>query len=91
MTYVSTQGTQGEEGRSDYDRYVSTEGIQGTEGQWGTEGREYAERKRADAVATRPQSGIKPVIAFSSSDIIQGVMWAEILKKPRARGPYSRK
>lgn len=52
--YQGTEGSWGEEGRSDYDRYVSTQGTQGTEGTqahegtWGAEGSYYAQRRNTN-------------------------------------------
>jgi len=92
--YVSTQGTQGVEGVG------GDEGKADEEGTWGIEGREYAKRQRTKAPAQQPEIGAgtiittqetMPALGFSSSDLIRGVIWAEVLNEPRGRRGLSRR
>jgi len=101
-TVQKTGNKWGEEGRSDYDRYVSNEGTQGTEGiggvegaadqegTWGSEGSDYTNRKitPGDQISQkRAAFGLN----LSSSEVMRGVIWAEVLKEPRARRAFPRR
>ncbi len=102
-TVQKTENKWREEGRSDYDRYISNEGTQGIEGlggdegtadqegTWGAEGSDYANRQITQGTDQIPQK--KPALAFvlSSSEVMRGVIWAEVLKEPRARRPFPRR
>jgi hypothetical protein len=91
-----------EEGRSDYDRYVSNEGTQGTEGiggvegaadqegTWGSEGSDYTNRKitPGDQIS---QKRAAFGLSLSSSEVMRGVIWAEVLKEPKARRAFPRR
>jgi hypothetical protein len=79
--------------------YVQTEGVGDAEGTWGTEGREYAPRPDNLSVIEQSGIGVKDYaqgqgagsLVFASSDIVQGIIWAEVLRTPRGKRPYSRK
>ncbi|MHB8073528.1 hypothetical protein [Desulfosporosinus fructosivorans] len=90
--YVETEGTQGIEG------IQGTEGSQGIEGTQGTEGTsEYVgilgleAYKSADEIPgeeiTTNSIGLSGV-SVTELDLVQGVIWAEILGKPRAMHPF---
>jgi len=97
----------GQEGSSNYDRYVSTqgtqgvEGIAGQEGTWGTEGSFYASRQNKQKTAiVQEEIGSSPIyseeiyegtLAVSSSAIVQGIIWAEVLKEPKGKRGISRR
>jgi hypothetical protein len=83
--------------------YVETEGTQGIEGTQGTEGTsEYVGILGAEAYKSidlvpseemsrnRTEQGIMGGfrLPVTEKDLVQGVMWAEILGKPRAMHPY---
>lgn len=118
--YQETEGVWGNEGRSDYDKYVSTQGTQGSEGlrgkegirgqegmggqegTWGTEGSHYASRQQRKASAIEqseigsgsfvPQRELATgTLGFSSSNIVQGIIWSEVLKEPRGKRGISRR
>ncbi len=107
LSYRETEGVWGHEGRSDYDKYVSkqgTAGVEGTggvEGTWGTEGREYADRywektseieqSEIGAGPSYAQERYAGALGFSSSEIVQGIIWAEVLKEPKGRRAMSRR
>jgi len=89
--YVETEGTQGIEG---------TQGTEGTQGNEGTS--DYVGILGADAYKSidvvpseemsrnRSEQGIMGSfrLPVAERDLVQGVMWAEILGKPRAMHPY---
>lgn len=105
--YTETEGVWGEEGRSDYDKYVSqqgtvgVEGIGGQEGAWGAEGSEYAQRQRNKTGAIEQseigagpdygREGYAGVLGFSSAEIVQGIIWAEVLKEPKGKRMMARR
>jgi len=80
------------------DYYVETEGTQGLEGTQGTEGTsEYIGILGLEAYKPteetpreeRNPSGLSGVsLSLTEGQLVQGVMWAEILGKPRARHPF---
>ena len=89
--YVQTEGTQGIEG---------TQGVEGTQGIEGTSTYEETNRVELYRVAegdtvegipkgTQAMSGIN--LYMTKRELVQGVVWAEVLGKPRAlhsfRGP----
>lgn len=92
--YQQTEGVWGQEGRSDYDQYVSEQGT------WGTEGSYYAtKQKEKKSSIEKAEIGASPIyteeryegaLALSSSAIIQGVIWAEVLKEPKGKKWISR-
>ncbi len=105
--YAETEGVWGTEGRSDYDKYVSqqgtvgVEGVRGQEGAWGAEGSEYGRRRRekADAIE-QSEIGAGPgygqeryvgALGFSSDEIVQGIIWAEVLKAPKGKRMLARR
>lgn len=81
---------------------VGVEGTAGTEGTWGAEGayyrKEAAQKKEAVQNSQIKQEEISDVIKetaytdeefyISQNEIVQGVIWAEILGKPRSKKPY---
>lgn len=109
----STEGTWGDEGRSDYDKYSSNQGTQGNEGlqgqegglgnegAWGTEGGYYAQKQneRAGGIghseigagSGHPGQRAAVALAFSQSDVVNGIIWAEVLKEPKGRRGFSRR
>jgi len=105
--YADTEGVWGEEGRSDYDKYVSkqgtvgVEGVRGQEGAWGSEGSEYARRQQERAGAIeQAEIGAGPdygqeryaeALGFSSAEIVQGIIWAEVLKEPKGKRMMARR
>jgi hypothetical protein len=98
MDYQETEGAWGDEGRSDYDEYISTQGTQGTEGVAGQEGAPYALKPKRKE---HTEIGVSPIypqterlarnLGFSSSEIVQGIIWAEVLKEPKGRRGFSRR
>jgi len=82
------------------DYYVETEGTQGIEGTQGTEGTsEYIGILGAEAYKStvetpseemaRNPSGLSGVhLSLTERELVQGIMWAEILGKPRAMRPF---
>lgn len=105
--YVSNQGTQGsegaegQEGRLGQEGTLGNEGAWGTEGAWGAEGGYYAQRQKAAGSAIEqgaigvnttyePKKRIAS-IGFSGSEIMQGIIWAEVLKEPRGKRGLSRR
>jgi len=84
--YPSTQGTQNTEGSA------GVEGRADREGTWGSEGRGYAQEKGAAFEKTAPpakppltKQEIKPILRISSSELVQAVIWAEVLKEPKSK------
>lgn len=90
--YASTQGTQGIEGTQ------GQEGLYGGEGTWGNEGGYYAQKQKAGR-AVSGEIGASPIYAqpdrlagtlgFSSSEVVQGIIWAEVLKEPKGKRALS--
>ncbi|AHF10516.1 MULTISPECIES: hypothetical protein [Dehalobacter] len=101
-TVQKTENKWREEGRSDYDRYISNEGTQGIEGlggdegtadqegTWGAEGSDYTNRQiiPRDQISQKRQAF---GFGLSSSEVMRGVIWAEVLKEPRARRAFPRR
>lgn len=99
--FVETEGVWGDEGRSDYDKYVSSqgtvgvEGVKGKEGTWGVEGREYARRQQERTGALEQseigagsdygREGYGGDLNFSPTGVMQGIIWAEVLKAPKGK------
>lgn len=91
--YVSSQGTQGSEGTS------GREGTPGREGSYGSEG--IAPQKGKMSAIELAQIGGSPIysrkepsagsLVFSPSEIVQGIIWAEVLKEPRGKRALSRR
>jgi hypothetical protein len=97
------EGTQGREGLRGQEGIGGHEGLRGTEGTWGTEGSYYAQ-KEASMASSIEQSEIgsaSPIsssqerrigtLAFSPSQVVQGIIWSEILKEPRGKKAFSRR
>lgn len=80
----STEGTWGTEGTA------GVEGSVGSEGMWGgKESLGKPEGKPRDASA-KPVEQEKPVFpAVSDNPLVQGIIWAEVLGKPRAYNKYA--
>ena len=82
------------------DDYVETEGTQGTQGTEGTEGTsDYVgilgleaykgtEEKPSERMDSDPSSVSGIQLTLTERELVQGVMWAEILAKPRAMRPF---
>ncbi|HHV63912.1 MAG TPA: hypothetical protein GXX46_02365 [Peptococcaceae bacterium] len=100
--YPSTQGTQGLEGTPGREGLGGQEGTWGTEGIWGTEGAYYAQKEagRASAIEQSEIGLASPIygsqkrrtgtFVFSPSQVVQGIIWSEILKEPRAKKTFAR-
>ncbi|WP_425800430.1 hypothetical protein ACHOLT_10655 [Desulfitobacterium sp. Sab5] len=82
--------------------YISQEGTSGTEGTWGTEGTPGTEGtwesdtlklSPQDAPTKQPEKQQNPMSLprITEESLMQGVIWAEVLGKPRARGGWSRR
>ncbi|HWQ42994.1 MAG TPA: hypothetical protein VN456_13290 [Desulfosporosinus sp.] len=88
MDYVETEGTQGME------RAQGSEGTQGTEGTSGYVGILGAEAYKSTTETPGTEMGMNPPslrdfqLSLTQRDLVQGVVWAEILGKPRAMHPY---
>ena len=82
------EGRAGVEGRSDYSRYQSTQGkvLKAT----GSVIEQTSVETGAQAIGTR-RGGLEKAVGFSSTAIVQGVIWSEILKEPRGRRPFDRR
>jgi hypothetical protein len=91
------EGTQGIEGTSDYE---GTQGIEGTSGYEGAQGIEgisgYESTRRIERIpdiAYTPQREaaygfLKYDFHPNEQELLQGVIWAEVLGRPRALRPY---
>ena len=87
-SYEGVEGAWGTEGRSDYSRDQSIQG-------------KALQNKRAynvieqNAIVPGTHTGddqprsLGRAVGFSSSDIIEGMIWSEILKEPRAKRPFA--
>jgi len=82
MDYVETEGTQGIEGTQGTEGTSEYVGILGAEAYKSTEGTLGVEMGRNPSGS----SGIQ--LSVSERELVQGVMWAEILGKPRAMHSY---
>lgn len=99
--YTSTEGTSGTEGTGGTEGTPGTEGTWGTEGTYGSEGssgsKEISTFKDTlepspKAVRTKkPEQQENPMSLprITEDSLMQGVIWAEVLGKPRARGGWS--
>ena len=85
-----TEGRSGVEGRSDYSKYQSTQGKGRQDKRADTVIEQTSVESGAYAIGTESE-GLQKAVGFSSSEIVQGVIWAEILKQPRGMRSYSRK
>ena len=72
--YVETEGTQGIEGTSEYVGILGLEAYKG------------AEKTPGEEMVRNP-SGLSGV-SLTERELVKGVMWAEILGKPRAMRPF---
>ena len=80
--------------------YIETEGTQGVEGTQGTEGTsEYVgimgleaykskEKTPSEQISGKPLDTGGLQVSVTENGIIQGIIWAEILGKPRALRPF---
>jgi len=83
--YVATEGTQGNKGTQETletERTSDYVGILGSEAYKSTE---YTPSREMDRNGSA-LSGIQ--LTLTERDLVQGVIWAEILGKPRARHPF---
>lgn len=98
--YEGVEGAWGTEGRSDYGRHQSKQGKiikdDAVEREKVSAIREASFIEQAAIQSkkvledSRPKN-LETALGFSSSEIVQGVVWAEILQEPRGRRPFSRK
>lgn len=73
------------------DDYVETEGTQGTEGTSeyvGILGAEAYKRQEETLGEVRGRNSSGVCLSLSKRELVQGVIWAEILGKPRAMHPF---
>lgn len=94
----SLKSTEPEDFEESQDYYVETEGTQGIEGTQGVEGTsEYVGLQGLEAyksaVETPDEAMAKNPSGFSGAsvterELVQGVIWAAILGKPRAMHPF---
>ncbi|GAB6153377.1 hypothetical protein JCM17380_21270 [Desulfosporosinus burensis] len=80
--YVETEGTQGIEG---------TQGVEGTSdyvGILGSKAYKNAEETPSEEWTRNPTGLCGASLALTKRELVQGVMWAEILGKPRAMRPF---
>ncbi|KUO77396.1 MAG: hypothetical protein APF81_19905 [Desulfosporosinus sp. BRH_c37] len=86
--YIETEGTQGMEGTQGVE---GTQGIEGTSeyvGILGLEAYKNAEETPSEEMANN-SSGLSGLqLSLTERELVQGVMWAEILGKPRAMRPF---
>lgn len=97
------EGAPGREGLSGLEGIAGQEGLRGTEGTWGTEGSYYAQKEagRTSAIEQSEIGSASPIyssqerrtgtLAFSPSQVVQGIIWSEILKEPRGKKAFSRR
>ena len=96
---LQNSSRQTEEGRSVTEDYLQQEGTQGTEGNLGLNA--VNTYQVMDEVEVSPDSegnlgqsaagsaqGENFRLAMTEKDLVQGVVWAEILGKPRAMSPF---
>lgn len=92
--YIETEGTEGVEGTQGIEGTQGTEGTQGIEGTGdyvgilGLEAYKGAKQTPIEEIANNPSglSGLQ--LSLTEREIVQGVLWAEILGKPRAIRPF---
>jgi hypothetical protein len=73
--YVETEGKQGIEGTSEYAGILGLEAYKST-------------KETSSEEMARNPSGLSGVhLSLTERELVQGVMWAEILGKPRAMRP----
>ncbi|HEY8910878.1 MAG TPA: hypothetical protein VIM51_11455 [Desulfosporosinus sp.] len=80
--YAETEGTQGVEG---------TQGIEGTSeyvGILGEEGYKSTKASISGDMVRNPSDLSDVHLSLTERELVQGVMWAEILGKPRAMRPF---
>ena len=80
--YVETEGTQGNEGTQ------GTEGTSDYVGILGAEAYKNTEVTLGEELACNPSSLGSPYLSPTERELVQGVIWAEILGKPRARHSF---
>lgn len=98
--YLSTEGSSGGEGTSGTEGISGTEGSWGTEGTAGVEGN-YTQRSpqvktmapkvpgNAAKVKTQTKVAVSSSPAVSPGTLMQGVIWSEVLGKPRSRSGWA--
>lgn len=93
-----TEGISGSEGSFNTEGVWGTEGTYGSEGSFGSEGTIEAEKSRGllepspkEVRTGKPKHQENPVKfpKITEDSLRQGVIWAEVLGKPRARGGWS--
>jgi hypothetical protein len=93
-SYEGVEGAWGTEGRSDYHRSQSKQGRSVPDSTsnkklgWREEESAIAQDAIEKAGAYQPKS-LERALGFSSSEVVQGVIWAEILQEPRAKRPFA--
>lgn len=86
--YTSPEGTSGAEGTAGTE---GTSGTEGTPGMEGTEGSAPMKLEPQAAPAKKPQENPMSSLSITEESLRQGVIWAEVLGKPRARRGWSRR
>ena len=88
MDYVEPEGTRGTEGTQGIEGLQGNEGTSDYVGILGTEAYKGTEVTLGEDLARNPSSLVGVQLSLTQRDLVQGVMWAEILGKPRAMHPY---
>ncbi len=88
MDYVETEGTQGMEGTQGSEGTQGTEGTSDYVGILGAEAYKSTEETPGTKMGMNPPSLRDFQLSLTQNELVQGVMWAEILGKPRAMHPY---
>jgi hypothetical protein len=90
----SLQATEPKDSAETKDYYVETEGTQGVEGTseyigiLGLEAYKSAEETPSEEKARNSSELSGVSLSLTERELVQGVMWAAILGKPRARGSF---
>jgi Collagen triple helix repeat (20 copies). len=94
------EGTSGSNGAWGIEGIAGIEGSQGIEGTWGDEGTQgiegtssYESVRRIETIPSTPQreavSGFfNPDFHPNEQELLQGIIWAEVLGRPRAVRPF---
>lgn len=94
------EGTSGSNGAWGIEGIAGIEGSQGIEGTWGDEGTQgiegtssYKSVRRIETIPSTPQreavSGFfNPNFHPNEQELLQGIIWAEVLGRPRAVRPF---
>jgi hypothetical protein len=88
---LGSEGTQGIEGTSGIEGTQGIEGTSGYEGNWGIKG---TPGQGVQALASTPRREavygfLNPDFRLNEQEILQGIIWAEVLGRPRALRPNS--